>query len=73
MYINICNICIYIYISNIYPEAPKTELNYDERKRPSLSPSKVITVIHAPITLFFAMDAQFNIYINGQITHWTDG
>ncbi len=21
----------------------------------------------------FAIDAQFNIYINGQITHWTDG
>ena len=55
------------------PEAPKTELNYDEHKRPSLTPSKVITVIHAPITLFFAIDAQFNIYINGQITHWTDG
>ena len=57
----------------VSPEAPKTELNYDEHKRPSLTPSKVITVIHAPITVFFAIDAQFNIYINGQITHWTDG
>ena len=61
---------IYIYI---YPEAPKTELNYDERIRPSLTPSNVITVIHAPITLFFAIDARFNIHSNGQIAHWTDG
>ena len=56
-----------------YPRGLKTELNYDEHIRPSLTPSKVITVIHAPISLFFAIDAQFNIYINGQITHWTDG
>ena len=60
-------------MAKLYPKAPKTELNYDEHIKPSLTPSKVITVIHAPITLFFAIDAQFNIYINGQITHWTDG
>ena len=28
------------------PGAPKTELNYDEHKRPSLTPSKGITVNH---------------------------
>ena len=30
----------------MYPGAPKTELNYDEHKRPSLTPSKGITVNH---------------------------